>query len=337
MILTFQNCAQSENFKTAALSSLSQDSASSSNTSQSNIDNESSAQESEKNKKKRAAASTPTSAPKDSSSAAPPAASSVAETCVDYMNTLGADNFSGPLMVELNPIDNIGMSGNEPYAYMGFGIAFRGKKPVGEETYLRRFKFDTSGFVIKLKALDSNTIITMANSYFTTIPSLPSEKTNSIVYSNSNPNSPNKDIRFQVSNKFYFDNKDRLNAMRVELYCHENLVASGIQDFKRLEFPLNKKMLKTKNGYTFKDSVIGFINMSCPTEAVAGSSLRCTAGGVGLENIYWLVNGVRASEFDKNKMAQFTNVPAGVHTVQAIAVLSNGKEMRSLMYTIQIK
>ena len=77
-------------------------------------------------------ASAPIRAPNDSSPVTPAAA----ETCVDYMNVVGVDNFSGPLLVELNPIDNIGMSGNEPYAYMGFGIAFRGKKPVGEETYI---------------------------------------------------------------------------------------------------------------------------------------------------------------------------------------------------------
>ena len=262
-------------------------------------------------------------------------------TCDDHMNALGQSSFSGPIQVDLNPIDNIGLGGegNERFAYMGFGISFNAKTPVGEPLYFKKLHTEATGFVVKFRDVLSNTVVTVPNSAYTTIPLLPLETNSGYAVSNSNPLKPSKRLDFQVASSFYFANRSVLNNVKVELYCFEKLVASGLQDFKSLEYPLNKtyKLAPSGTGYVSSDAVNGFIHLGCPTEVAAGTTLLCTAGGLGLENVFWVINGSRFTIFDRSKTMSFPNAPAGVHSVQAIAVLSNGKEMRSLIRTVVIR
>jgi hypothetical protein len=256
------------------------------------------------------------------------------------MQVLGYDSFVGALNIDLNPADDMSLTGSEPYAYMGFGITIHGKVSTNEEKYTKLFNITSSGFSIKLTDMLSSRSLTVADSLFAPIPSLsPIEKNGSAAVStySANPKWNSKRINFKIKNDFYFSNSD-FGLTKIELYCHNSIVGSGIQDFKSLEYPLNLKYKKVSSGgYTFKDSVVGFINLSCPKEAVAETPVSCSAGGLGLENIYWLVNGVREPYFNGTKVISYTRAPAGVHTVQAISILSNGKEMRSLINTVEIK
>lgn len=240
------------------------------------------------------------------------------------MNNLGYEAFSMLLQVELNLIDNKNLVGTNPYAYSGFQIAFIGKKPTNEAYYRRNFDMAASGFKIKMTDTTS--------SYSIKIDSAE----DAIVYSISDDR-PLKKISFNFPNSTYFLNKNNLANVNIELYCADKRVGGGVQDLRSLAYPLSVLYQQTSTrGYTFKDGNMSFMNMSCSNDAVAGGQVICAAGGIGFVKLEWFVNNVNVPEFKNLGKVTFNNVPAGVHTVQAVAYLADGKELRSLINTVRI-
>lgn len=245
------------------------------------------------------------------------------------------------LDVELSPFDSYDNSGaTEIYAHGGFGVWFTGKARAGatyKESYTKTLDAATSGLVVRF--VDINTgksVQATAADYGTSTVSATNNK--KLANFNSLPKQTSSGI--SLKREFFDKYRTQLGYVTVEFICEGKVVAKGLQDFQSLAFQLSKKMIRTSTGgYVqapeFNDS--GYVKLSCPSEAVAGSTVSCGVVGSFAVSGFYEFNFVRDGRFDNMETIQYPNAPAGVHYVQAKIQYKNGVSDRSQVRTIRVK
>ena len=110
-------------------------------------------------------------------------------------------------------------------------------------------------------------------------------------------------------------------TVRAELYCFGRLVGAGTQDFR---------------SFLYSNELLNLI--ICSTQTVPNQGINCHSEQTGAERIEWLINGKPSKYFGKyiGYFPGLDNAPNTTHTVQAIAVLPDGREVRSPIKTVQV-
>ncbi len=265
------------------------------------------------------------------------------QACVDHFNYMGWNGDPQQLIdVDMNPVDSFDSSGAaEVYSYGGFGFMFTGPKRPGAtstESYYYKMSPIMAGITIKLRDAASGNAIALQDSDFGT-----STTPTPVSFADGNFMGFNSDrgaTRFsaKVKREFFERNRSQLGYIFIELYCQDKLISKGYQDFQALAVDMTRKMVKTSTGgYTGKDPDLGFTRLTCPLEAVAGSTISCNSFVLNLQSNYYLHNSVRDSAFDNRQVIEVPSATAGTHYLQAISKYKNGIEDRSTVRTVRVK
>ncbi len=264
------------------------------------------------------------------------------QVCVDTLNYMG---WSGDpeqvINVDLSPFDAFDSSSSEVFAYGGFNVSLMGPMRPGASTFTEAYYLSVSpamaGVTIKFRdAVSGNAIAVQESDYGTsTVPTPAQFSSGNLVQFSSTAIT-----RFHVPIKrdFFERNRSQLGYVFVELYCQDKLIAKGYQDFQSLAVPLTKKLVPTiTGGYTVKDPEVGYAYVECPPTGTLGSKVICNSSmpfGVGH---YYLLNGVRDSNFENQNVFEVANLTAGTHYMQMIGRYANGVEDRSPVRTVRVK
>ncbi len=262
-----------------------------------------------------------------------------ASSCSAYVNMLNWDP-NEQYKIEIASVMNQDLNGNQidiP-AYSGFSVSFSSTRMGTHAFNATKFLVANSGFTIKLEDPESGAAEIPSSAYMD--PQDTAAKMQASVSSwNHSAQQVGSRAGFFVNRDFYFSHLTNFKKSKVSLYCNNKLVASGTQDVRTLNFELNTVFTKIKDvGYTFKDpNRSAFVNISCPLEVKAGSSIQCTVSGVNLASGYWLVNGKEDRSADDNTTYTMNNVPAGNHTFQVVVKYKGGLEDRSEMFLVKAR
>ena len=289
----------------------------------------------------------------------PPTVSPVIST--DCSADLAALNWSGlnsieKVRVAMRPLDNYWAKEdgypNEIYAYGGMGIGFENPYRQGSRSFFRHApNYQAEGYSIQIKdsttgllveALDSD----LSRPHVWSAAGLPAMGFIKSVASELDSNSREQYnfVSYHFSRSLYDRIKNFRNAT-VSLYCKNVLVSEGIQDIQSLAVDMARTLVKVGTYqdislYSYPANVTtGYVNVKCPLEIIAGSTLKCTAGGLGISSGYWLIDGQRTSQFSGvNPTAlDLSSLSRGAHTAQLWVTYSNGITDRSNIHLIKIK
>lgn len=272
-----------------------------------------------------------------------PTGSSGAAASVDCLKSFNHMAWHGDLNqafnVELSGFDSMDTSGaQEIFSHGGFGIRFESKPRPGvpsNELYSVRGPVASSGLSFRLVDIHTKKVVeVVASDYGTSSVNAIYRHLDATFYSSPKGTS----VGVALKRDFYDRYKSVLGYVQVEMYCSGKLIARGIQDFKSLDVPMTKKLVKVSDrGYDSAVPGTGFVKLNCPLEVAAGSKISCTSSGVYISSRSYEVNYVKQSKFDNLAEISYANAPAGVHYIQTKVKYKSGIEDRSQLRTIRVK
>lgn len=152
----------------------------------------------------------------------------------------------------------------------------------------------------------------------------------------------NNSIR-HLFNKAFYDRIKSFGKSTVSLYCNNKLVAKGEQDVNSLAYTMSRKMVKkttSQGSYYSTPTTDGFSILECPYEMNAGDAATCTLLGNNVANGYWLVDGVKGTQYTTSVYSYKLNLNSlsrGQHKIQFILNYKNGVQDVSQIFLVKIK